>query len=137
MLLGSCSNVLRIQKLRCSAIADHLPSRVDRARGSEALYTRGDVHGLAKIILTIVEYDRQARALMNADFENEIVSQVIDRFAHAQSCLHSTIGRRKRSHDRVSYRLYDGTALLGDDIDEQVEVRTYNVEGGEITDSIV
>jgi len=53
---------------------------------------------------------------MNADFENEIISQAINRFTHVQSCLHRTFWGRKRSHNCVSYRLYDGAALLRDNI---------------------
>src|SRR5271168_1229657 len=38
-------------------ILHHRPGRQDGARGGEALDARGQVHGLAEIVLTLIEHD--------------------------------------------------------------------------------
>src|SRR5215472_6769706 len=57
------------EQCRGLRVLDHRPGRQDRARVGQALHARRDVYGSAEIILPVVEHDRQAGALMNADFE--------------------------------------------------------------------
>src|SRR5271170_7038438 len=62
-----------LEDLRGLWILDYRPGRQDGARGSEALDARGHVHGLAEIILTFVQHDREAWPLVNADLEQQIL----------------------------------------------------------------
>ena len=38
------------------------------------LHAGGDVHGLAEIVLTFVEHHGQARALVDADLQEEVLA---------------------------------------------------------------
>src|SRR5882762_941038 len=44
---------------------DHRAGDVDLLRGRQALHPGGDIHGLAKIILPLVEHHRKARTLVD------------------------------------------------------------------------
>src|ERR1700722_1970898 len=52
---------------------DHGSGDVDRLRGRQALNARGNVDGLAEIILPLVEHHRETRAFMDADLDHQIV----------------------------------------------------------------
>src|SRR5215472_18697354 len=53
-----------LEQGRGFGILDHLLGHQDRARGRERLHPRGDVDGLAEIILAVVERDGEAGSLM-------------------------------------------------------------------------
>src|ERR1700731_4749043 len=56
---------------------DHRPRNMHRLRGRQALHACGDVDGLPEIILALIEHDGEARALMDADLDHQIVSAAL------------------------------------------------------------
>src|SRR5581483_12211613 len=89
---------------------DHRRSDVDFLRGRQALHPRGDVHGLAEIILPLVEHDGETRALMDADLDHEVVAaalgvELLHRRAHLQARGERVFGPDEGRHDRVADRL--------------------------------
>ena len=52
---------------------DHRTGDVDLLRGRQALHPGCDIHGLAEIILPLVEHDGETRAFVNADLDDEIL----------------------------------------------------------------
>jgi hypothetical protein len=92
--------------------------------------------------LAIVEHDRQARSLMDADFEQQLavavrVIEAAHRLAHAQCRGDRSIRRRKGRHHRVTAGLNHGPGLGGHDLVEDLEMRAHEVERGEIADAFV
>ena len=133
--------MFRKQRGRC-LIFDHRLGGIDRAIYGKVLHARGDVHRLAEIVLPVVEIDRETRALVDADLEQQVlvatlVVQVLHALAHAERRSDGTIGRDERRHDRIADRLDHGTRLLGDDFVQHVEMRADEIIGGEITDALV
>ena len=55
-------------------VLDHRAGREDGARGGEPLHARGDVHGLAEVVLALVERDREAGPLVDADLEQQVLA---------------------------------------------------------------
>ena len=127
---------------RRAGMIDDGPGRIDRPRVREPLHARRDVDGLSEIILPVVEHDREAGPLMDADLEQQILAAVLGvegahRLAHAQRRGHRPVRGRKRRHDRVADRLDDGAGLGGDDLVQHPEMRPHQVEGDEVADPIV
>ena len=58
---------------------DHGFGREDRARRGKALDARGDVHRLAEIVLPVVERHREARPLVDADLEQQVLAAALRR----------------------------------------------------------
>ena len=54
---------------------DHRLGGEDRAGVGEALHPRRDVDGLAEVVEPVVERDREARPLVNADLDQQILFQ--------------------------------------------------------------
>jgi len=118
------------------------PGRQDRARIRETLHARGDVDRPPEIILAIIQHDGEARPFMDPNFEQQIVAiapaiEALHRLAHPQCRGNRSIGCRKGCHDGVAGRLDDGTRLRGDNPVEDLEVRSDEVECGQITDLLV
>src|SRR5947209_6172474 len=116
-------------------MGDDRTGRIDRARGSKTLDARGDVDGLAEIILAVVQNDRQARPLMKADLQQQILAAALGiegehRVADAQGGGHCPVGSRKRRHHRVADRLDDGARLARNNLMEHAEMRLPELEGG-------
>ena len=100
---------------------DDGPGRENRLRLGQALHARGDVHRLPEIILAFVEHDREARTLMEADLQQQILLAMLGvesphRLPHAQRRGHRAVRCRKRRHHGVADRLDDGAGLGGDDL---------------------
>src|SRR5579871_3331943 len=79
-----------LQDRRYGRLLDHAAGRMNRSRGREPLNPRRDVDGLAEIILALVEHHREARPLVNADLDHEILGaalgiEVIHGGAHSQT----------------------------------------------------
>ena len=64
-----------VRQDRCAArIGYNGPAREDRLRQGQVLHAGGDVHGLPEIVLTFVEHHGQARALVDADLQEEVLA---------------------------------------------------------------
>ena len=123
-------------------MGDDRTGRIDRARGSKTLDARGDVDGLAEIILAVVQYDRQARPLMEADLQQQILAAALGvegthRLADAQGRGDRSVWGREGRHHRVADRLDHGPGFGGDDLVEDAEMRPHHVEGDEVADPLV
>src|SRR2546421_10584740 len=69
---------------------DHRPGDVDFLRDRQALNPRGNVDGLAEIILPLVEHHGEARTFMDADLDHQIISptlgiELVHRGTHPQA----------------------------------------------------
>ena len=118
-----------------------LVAKIARDDG-EALHARGDVHGLAEIVLPVVQRDREARPLVDADLEQQILVAALrveraHRLAHAQRRRHRAVGRREGRHHRVADRLHHRAGLGRDDLVQHAEMRAHEVVGDEIADPLV
>ena len=96
------------EQARRLRMRDDRPGRQDRARVGEPLHARGDIYRPAEVILAVVEHDRQARPLMDADLEQQIVAAVRPSLrsriaSRMRKCRGDrAIGCRKGRHHRVA-----------------------------------
>src|SRR5882724_13555114 len=121
---------------------DHRPRDVDGLRSRQALNPCSYVNGLTEIVLPLVEHDREARTFMDADLDHEIAGPAlgIERVhggAYPQARDNRMLGPDEGRHHGIADRLYDGAFLRGDDFQQGVEMRTHQIECGEISDPLV
>jgi hypothetical protein len=112
------------------------------AREEARPWMRGHVHGLAEIVLAVVEHDGEARRLVDADLEQQIVVAALGvdarhLLAHAQRRRHRAVWRRERRHDRVPDRLDDRPGLRRHDLLQDVKMLAHDIVGDEIADPLI
>ena len=106
------------------------------------LHARGDVYRLPEIVLTVVEHHGQARTFVDADLQEEVLSptlgvEMVHRLAHPQRGGNGAVWRRESSHHGIADRLDHGSSLRCDDLLQDAEVRPNEVEGDEVSDTLV
>ena len=114
----------------------------DLARCGEALHARGDVHRLPEIILPLVQRDGDARPLVDADLQQQVLAaallvQLAHRVAHPERRGDRAVGRRERRHHSVADRLHHRARLRRDDLVQHAEMRPHQIEGDEVPDPLV
>ncbi|MCY1515787.1 hypothetical protein D9M68_503890 [compost metagenome] len=123
-------------------VVEHGAGGEDLARTREMLDARSDVDRLAEIILALVEVDGDARPLVDADFQQQILGapvlvELSHRLAHAHGRRNRSVWRREGCHDRVADRLDHGARLGGNDLVDCAEMGLHQIEGCEIADPLV
>jgi hypothetical protein len=124
------------------------PGGQDRPRIRESLHAGGDIHRRAEIILPIIEHDSQARPLVNADLQQQILTaapisvaativEVAHRFAHAQCGSEGAVGGWEGCHHRIADRLHDSARLGGNNLIEDLEMGSDQVKGDQIADPLI
>src|SRR5712692_3981728 len=79
---------------------------------------------------------------MDADLEHRVlaaaaVAERAHRFAHAQCSCYRSVGSRECRHHRVAAGLDHGTALGGDDLVEDPEMRSDEIKGNQVTNTLI
>ena len=123
-------------------VVDHRGRHQDRLRYRETLHARGDIDGLAEIILPFVQAHSEARSFVNADLQQQVLAamrciQAAHGLAHAQRSGERAVGRGEGCHDSIPDRLDDRAALGGHALVQDAEMLAHNVEGDQIADPLV
>src|SRR6516165_5036118 len=121
---------------------DHRCGDMDLLRRRQALHPRGDVDGLAEIILPFVEHDRKTWAFMDADLDDQVLAaalfvELTHRSAHFQARHQRVFGTNERRYHRIADGLHHGTFLRRDDVEQRAEMRAHQIERGEVPDPLI
>ena len=110
---------------------------VDALRPSQSLHSRCDVHGLPEVVQPVVERHRQARALVQSDLQDQVVTivrrvELAHGFVHGEGCAQAACRRGEGGHHRIAYRLDDGALVLADHARKRSEMMPHQVVCHEI-----
>ena len=147
--------LLHASKLRCSRLDRKTRQFVANARRlvdvladknlvgvGKILHARGDVHCLPEIIEPLVQRDRDRRALVDADLQDQrLVGLPLvesgDLAAHVERRLHRVGGIEERRHDRIADRLDDRAVVADRHVLQPVEMLLHEREGVQVADPVV
>src|SRR4051794_24219020 len=92
--------------------------------------------------MTIIEHHSQARTLVDTDFQEEVLSptlgvEMVHGLAHPQPGGQGAVWCREGGHHSIADRLDHGSSLRCDDLLQDAEVRSNEVEGGKVPDTLV
>src|SRR5579859_5452860 len=123
-------------------VLDHRAGCPNRGRRRQPLHARGDVDGRTEEILAIVKDDREARSLVDADLQLQILAaafgvQLFHRLAHAERGGDGMVGRMEGRHHRVANGLDHRAVPGGDNLVQHGKMRAHDVERGDVADPLI
>ena len=115
---------------------------MDFLRGRQALYPCCDIHGLAEIILPLVEHDRETRAFVNADLDDQVLGaarqiELCHRRAHTQTRRKGMVGLDEGRHHGVADGFDHRAFFRRDDFQQRLKMRAHQIKRSEIADPLI
>jgi hypothetical protein len=123
-------------KDRCGLrVLHHRSCGKDGVRTSKVLNPRGDIHGLPKVVLTIIQGHGKAWPFMDANLQQQVLASALGiqpthRRPHPQRSRQGAVGGREGRHDRIPNRLDHGPGLSRDNLLQHAEMGADEIKGG-------
>ena len=116
-------------------------AKIEREIG-EALHARGDVHRLPEIVLPLVQHDGEARPLVDADLEQQVLAPVLVVERRIASRMRSAAATARSGVGKVAITaspmvLTTAPASAATISLQHPEMRPHQVEGDEVADPLV
>src|SRR5216684_1475065 len=123
-------------------VGDDRAGSKDRTRVGQTLYARRDIYGSAEIVLALVENDGQAGSLMDPYLEQLPVAgarvvEIAHCLSHAQRSSNRPIRGREGRHYRVAAGFDHGTRLGGDNLVEELKMRSDEVKRDQVANPLI
>ena len=114
-----------------------LAGRENRGVGCEALNARGDIDGLAEIILSLIEHHGEAWPFVDADLHDEIACKAAHGFTHPQGRGEGAIRRWKGRHHGIADGFHYRAGLDSNDLVQRAEMGSHQIVSREIANPII